>query len=109
MQLEEEEQERATLSKQRRDLEQELAHVKDNGVGPHDAEMERRLKRDLKRYKALLADAQTMIDHLKADVVTKQQMRQLKAQVMYLCYAGCVKYLPLLFVSSFLIASTATC
>nr|CAB3264151.1 unconventional myosin-XVIIIa [Phallusia mammillata] len=90
-QLEEEEQERATMSKHRRDLEQELADLKNSGIGAHDVEMEKRLRRDLKRYKALLADAQTMIDHLKADVVSKQQMRQLKAQLEeseYTCAAA---------------------
>jgi len=51
-----------------------------------DAEAEKRLRRDLKRYKALLSDAQTMIDHLKADVVSKQQMKQLKAQVTGLIF-----------------------
>ena len=68
------------MSRQKRELEQEVTSARDRDLG-HDAETEKRLRRDLKRYKALLADAQTMIDHLKADVVSKQQMKQLKAQV----------------------------
>lgn len=40
-----------------------------------------RLRKDLKRYKVLLADAQTMIDHLKSDAINKQQLKQLKSQV----------------------------
>ena len=68
------------MLRQKRELEQEVQSIRDRDFG-HDAETEKRLRRDLKRYKALLADAQTMIDHLKADVVNKQQMKQLKAQV----------------------------
>ena len=68
------------MSRQKRELEQEVQSVRDRDLG-RDAEAEKRLRRDLKRYKALLTDAQTMIDHLKSDVVSKQQMKQLKAQV----------------------------
>ncbi|CAK8693065.1 unnamed protein product [Clavelina lepadiformis] len=88
LQLEEVEEERSSIQKQKRELEQEVKDSRDQEAHGHDVEMERRLRRDLKRYKALLADAQTMIDHLKADVVNKQQMKQLKAQVEDLQYTS---------------------
>ena len=84
MQLEEADEERSVLSRQKRELEQEIKLVQDQDLHGHNAETEKRLRRDLKRYKALLADAQVMIDHLKSDVVSKQQMKQLKAQVSLL-------------------------
>jgi len=79
------------MIKQRRALEEELSELRENGIDNRDPEVERRLRRDLRRYKALLADAQTMIDHLKSDVVNKQQMRQLKSQVSLLYVALCEK------------------
>nr|XP_026692375.1 unconventional myosin-XVIIIa isoform X2 [Ciona intestinalis] len=91
MQLEEAEEERAATSKQRRDLEMEVEELRRSTNIGHDVELEKRLRKDLKRYKALLADAQTMIDHLKVDAVSKQQTRQLKAQLedsQYACAAA---------------------
>lgn len=81
MQLEEGDEERASMSRQKRELEEELKTIRDRDLGPGDVEAEKRLRRDLKRYKALLSDAQAMIDHLKTDAVSKQQMKQLKIQV----------------------------
>ena len=46
-----------------------------------NSELERQLRKDLKRYKTLLADAQTLIDHLKTDVVNKTHMKQMKTKV----------------------------
>lgn len=44
-------------------------------------ETEKRLKKDLKRTKALLADAQIMLDHLKNNALSKRETAQLKNQV----------------------------
>lgn len=46
-----------------------------------DFETEKRLRRDLKRTKALLADAQIMLDHLKNNAPSKREITQLKNQV----------------------------
>lgn len=44
-------------------------------------ETEKRLKKDLKRTKVLLADAQIMLDHLKSNAPSKREIVQLKNQV----------------------------
>lgn len=46
-----------------------------------DIETEKRLKKDLKRTKALLADAQIMLDHIKNNAPSKREIAQLKNQV----------------------------
>lgn len=48
-------------------------------------ETEKRLKKDLKRTKVLLADAQIMLDHLKSNAPSKREIAQLKNQVRTLC------------------------
>lgn len=50
-------------------------------VSQRDVETERRLKKDLKRTKVLLADAQVMLDHLKNNAPSKREISQLKNQV----------------------------
>lgn len=44
-------------------------------------ESEKRLRKDLKRTKVLLADAQIMLDHLKSNAPNKREIAQLKNQV----------------------------
>lgn len=44
-------------------------------------ETEKRLRKDLKRTKALLADAQIMLDHIKNNAPSKREIAQLKNQV----------------------------
>lgn len=44
-------------------------------------ELEKRLKKDLKRTKALLVDAQLMLDHLKSNAPSRREISQLKNQV----------------------------
>lgn len=46
-----------------------------------DFETEKRLRKDLKRTKALLADAQIMLDHIKNNAPSKREIAQLKNQV----------------------------
>lgn len=50
-------------------------------VSQRDLESEKRLRKDLKRTKALLADAQIMLDHLKTNAPSKREIAQLKNQV----------------------------
>lgn len=50
-------------------------------VSHRDVEAEKRLRKDLKRTKALLADAQIMLDHLKNNAPSKREIAQLKNQV----------------------------
>lgn len=50
-------------------------------VSHRDVETEKRLKKDLKRTKVLLADAQIMLDHLKSNAPSKREIAQLKNQV----------------------------
>lgn len=55
-------------------------------VNQRDVETEKRLKKDLKRTKVLLADAQIMLDHLKSNAPSKREITQLKNQVGTLCW-----------------------
>ncbi|KAK2111482.1 Unconventional myosin-XVIIIa [Saguinus oedipus] len=50
-------------------------------VNRRDFESEKRLRKDLKRTKALLADAQLMLDHLKNSAPSKREIAQLKNQL----------------------------
>lgn len=50
-------------------------------VGQRDVETEKRLRKDLKRTKVLLADAQIMLDHLKSNAPSKREIAQLKNQL----------------------------
>uniref|UniRef100_A0A8C2SJX2 Unconventional myosin-XVIIIa n=1 Tax=Capra hircus TaxID=9925 RepID=A0A8C2SJX2_CAPHI len=50
-------------------------------VNQRDFESEKRLRKDLKRTKALLADAQIMLDHLKNNAPSKREIAQLKNQL----------------------------
>ncbi|ELV12109.1 Myosin-XVIIIa [Tupaia chinensis] len=50
-------------------------------VSQRDFESEKRLRKDLKRTKALLADAQIMLDHLKNNAPSKREIAQLKNQL----------------------------
>ena len=52
-------------------------------VSQRDVEAEKRLKKDLKRTKVLLADAQIMLDHLKSNAPSKREIAQLKNQVSH--------------------------
>ena len=58
-------------------------------VSQRDVETEKKLRKDLKRTKVLLADAQIMLDHLKSNAPSKREIAQLKNQV---CHT--IKHLP---------------
>uniref|UniRef100_A0AAY4DS32 Uncharacterized protein n=1 Tax=Denticeps clupeoides TaxID=299321 RepID=A0AAY4DS32_9TELE len=80
VQLEEEYEDKQKVLRERRELEAKLLSAQDQ-VSHRDVETEKRLRKDLKRTKALLADAQIMLDHLKNNAPSKREIAQLKNQL----------------------------
>ncbi|KAM3868549.1 unconventional myosin-XVIIIa-like isoform 1-T1 [Diretmus argenteus] len=80
VQLEEEYDDKQKVLRERRDLESKLLNAQEQ-VSHRDVETEKRLKKDLKRTKVLLADAQIMLDHLKSNAPSKREIAQLKNQL----------------------------
>ncbi|KAM9452981.1 unconventional myosin-XVIIIa isoform 9-T14 [Salvelinus alpinus] len=78
--LEEEYDDKQKVLRERRELETKLLSSQDQ-VNPRDVETEKRLRKDLKRTKALLADAQIMLDHMKNNAPSKREIAQLKNQL----------------------------
>ncbi|KAK2870947.1 hypothetical protein Q8A67_023474 [Cirrhinus molitorella] len=77
VQLEEEYDDKQRVLREKRDLESKLMMAQEQ-VGQKDVETEKRLRKDLKRTKVLLADAQMMLDHLKSNVPSKREIAALK-------------------------------
>lgn len=80
VQLEEEYEDKQKALREKRELESKLSTLSDQ-VNQRDFESEKRLRKDLKRTKALLADAQIMLDHLKNNAPSKREIAQLKNQL----------------------------
>ncbi|XP_008564570.1 PREDICTED: unconventional myosin-XVIIIa isoform X3 [Galeopterus variegatus] len=80
VQLEEEYEDKQKVLREKRELESKLTTLSDQ-VNQRDFESEKRLRKDLKRTKALLADAQVMLDHLKNNAPSKREIAQLKNQL----------------------------
>ncbi|XP_032363338.1 unconventional myosin-XVIIIa isoform X9 [Etheostoma spectabile] len=80
VQLEEEYDEKQKVLKEKRELESKLLSAQDK-VRTGDVDAEKRLRKDLKRTKALLADAQIMLDHIKNNAPSKREIAQLKNQL----------------------------
>ncbi|XP_014606247.1 PREDICTED: unconventional myosin-XVIIIa isoform X6 [Polistes canadensis] len=82
-QLENEHEERTILLREKHELERRLVAIEeqDRADRAADAETTQRLKRDLKRTRALLRDAQTMLERSKGDSTGKAALRQLKNQL----------------------------
>ncbi|XP_015247580.1 PREDICTED: unconventional myosin-XVIIIa-like isoform X6 [Cyprinodon variegatus] len=80
VQLEEEYDDKQKVLREKRELESKLLIAKDQ-VSQRDVETEKRLKKDLKRTKVLLADAQIMLDHLKSNAPSRREITQLKNQL----------------------------
>ncbi|XP_072286625.1 unconventional myosin-XVIIIa isoform X5 [Pyxicephalus adspersus] len=80
VQLEEEYEDKQKVLREKRDLESRLNSVSEQ-VSHRDFETEKRLRKDLKRTKALLADAQIMLDHLKNNAPSKREIAQLRSQL----------------------------
>ncbi|XP_045503326.1 unconventional myosin-XVIIIa isoform X2 [Colias croceus] len=82
-QLESEHSERSLLLRERHELERRLAALEETARAETQEQVQlvHRLKRDLKRYRALLRDAQTMLEQKEKEGGGKAQIRQLKNQV----------------------------
>ncbi|GLV36928.1 Myosin heavy chain-like [Carabus blaptoides fortunei] len=82
-QLENEHEERTLLLREKHELERRLsaAHDAERNERAGDEALLQRLKRDLRRTKALLRDAQTMLERQKADSPGKAVLRQLRHQL----------------------------
>ncbi|XP_026154629.1 unconventional myosin-XVIIIa isoform X5 [Mastacembelus armatus] len=80
VQLEEEYSEKQKVLKEKRELESKFLSAQEK-VRSGDIETEKRLRKDLKRTKALLADAQIMLDHIKNNAPSKREIAQLKNQL----------------------------
>uniref|UniRef100_F6WYZ5 Unconventional myosin-XVIIIa n=1 Tax=Callithrix jacchus TaxID=9483 RepID=F6WYZ5_CALJA len=75
---------RQTHSKEMEGRDEEVEEARQScqkKVNRRDFESEKRLRKDLKRTKALLADAQLMLDHLKNSAPSKREITQLKNQL----------------------------
>ncbi|XP_024118743.1 unconventional myosin-XVIIIa isoform X3 [Oryzias melastigma] len=80
VQLEEEYEDKQKVLREKREMESKLLISQDQ-VSQRDVETEKRLRKDLKRTKVLLADAQIMLDHLKSNAPSKREIAQLKNQL----------------------------
>ncbi|XP_053562144.1 unconventional myosin-XVIIIa isoform X3 [Bombina bombina] len=80
VQLEEEYEDKQKVLREKRDLESRMSTMSEQ-VSHRDFETEKRLRKDLKRTKALLADAQIMLDHLKNNAPSKREIAQLRSQL----------------------------
>ena len=78
--MEEDYKERQSLMRDKRDLEHKLSDSQEH-PRTSDRDVERRLKKDLKRTKALLNDAQIMMDKQKASAPSSTKIKQLKNEV----------------------------
>lgn len=78
--LESEQEERQCLQRQRQELERRLAELSERPP-PRDPQVERRLRRDLRRTRALLQDAQVMLDSARNGQAARSMLRQLKNQL----------------------------
>ncbi|XP_076684280.1 unconventional myosin-XVIIIa isoform X7 [Andrena cerasifolii] len=82
-QLETEHEERTILLREKHELDRRLVAIEeqDRAERVAEADIMQRLKRDFKRTKALLRDAQTMLERSKGDSTGKAALRQLKNQL----------------------------
>lgn len=82
-QLETEHEERTLLVREKHELERRLNSLEEQDRADRAAEeaASQKLKRDLRKYKALLRDAQSQLDRSKTDNVGKTLIRQLRNQL----------------------------
>ena len=83
-QLEQEHEERMGFVREKHDLESKIMNLQDMLERSGDEELVVKLKRDLKRTKALLKDAHLFMEKNQQDGTNKVIMRQLKNQVSQL-------------------------
>ena len=80
-QLEQEHDERMTFVREKHDLENKIMNLQDLLDRSGDEDLVIKLKKDLKRTKALLKDAQMFMEKNQSDGTNKVIVRQLKNQV----------------------------
>jgi len=80
-QLEQEHEERIGFLREKHDLEGKILNLQDMLERSGDEEQVAKLKKDLKKTKALLKDAQTVMDKTQTDGTSKVILRQLKNQL----------------------------
>lgn len=81
--LETEHEERTLLVREKHELERRLSMIEEQYRSDHAAEESviQKLKRDLRKYKALLRDSQNQLERLKVDTPGKGLIRQLRNQL----------------------------
>jgi myosin-18 len=102
-QLESEHEERTQLLREKHELERRLGALEEAGRASRatDEDQLHRLRKDLRRTKALLRDAQTQLERSRGDSPGKTILRQLRNQVLMISvsfawqrysvnYYGCV-------------------
>ena len=82
-QLEQEHEERTLLLREKHELERRLNNLEENDRHEKAVEeaMVQKMKRDLRKYKALLRDAQSQLERAKSDGAGKAMIRQLRNQL----------------------------
>lgn len=80
-QLESEHEERTILVREKHELERQLLTMAQHAANAADDETIMKLKRDLKRTKALLKDAHSQLERARSETPSKVLLRQLKNQV----------------------------
>jgi myosin-18 len=80
-QLENEHEERINFVREKHELETRIINLQEMAYRSADEEQVSKLKRDLKRTKALLKDAQLMVEKSRNESSNKVVLRQLKNQV----------------------------
>ena len=81
LQLEQEHDERMTVVREKHELETKIINLQEVASRSADEEQLIKAKKDLKRTKALLKDAQSQIEKSKTETSNKVVLRQLKNQV----------------------------
>lgn len=82
-QLETEHEERTLLLREKHELERRLSSIEDQDRVDRQAEeaVNQKLRRDVRKYKALLKDCQAQLERLKGDTPGKNLVRQLRNQL----------------------------
>lgn len=82
-QLEQEHEERTVMLREKHELERRLRSIEENERAEQVAEetVIQKLKRELRKNKALLRDAQCQLESIRGDSVLKTQLRQLRHQL----------------------------
>ncbi|XP_037086110.1 unconventional myosin-XVIIIa-like isoform X2 [Pollicipes pollicipes] len=80
-QLETEHEERTALVREKHELERRIIALNEHTISQDDQEAILKLKRDLKRTRALLKDTQAQLEKARSEASSKVQIRQLKNQL----------------------------